>query len=278
MPSYLTEIIAAHRAAAARDDRDPAELEAQAMGVRSPRPFRAALAGADATGLAVIAEVKRRSPSAGDLAPDLDPSEVARAYAAGGATALSVLTDAAYFGGAPQDLDAARSSSGLPVLRKDFTVSRADVCDARLMGADAVLLIAAALSDEELAEFSALAARLSLDVLVEVHDDAELARSLDLGADLIGVNQRDLVTFSVDRQRAERLAASIPETVVAVAESGVRDRADAERLAAAGYQGVLVGESVVAAGDRTAAVRALAGHRVGRRTSLAARVSGRMPR
>ena len=169
MPSYLSEIVAAHRAAAARDRRDPAELEARAMTGPCPRPFRAALAGADASGLAVIAEVKRRSPSAGDLAPDLDPSEVARAYAAGGATCLSVLTDASYFGGAPEDLAAARTSSGLPVLRKDFTVSRADVCDARLMGADAVLLIVAALSDEELAEFAALA-------------DASLARRAGRGA------------------------------------------------------------------------------------------------
>ena len=146
------------------------------------------------------------------------------------------------------------------------------------MGADAVLLIVAALSDEELAEFAALATRLSLDALVEVHDEAELARSLGLGADLIGVNQRDLATFAVDREQAERLAASIPETVVAVAESGIRGRADAERLAAAGYQGILVGESVVAAGDRAAAVRALTGHRVGRRTSLADGASGRMSR
>jgi|SRR5271166_2403411 len=274
MPSYLSEIVTAHRSLAATDERDPADLEARALAAPAPRPFRAALAGAATAGLAVIAEVKRRSPFAGDLAPDLDPAEVGAAYAAGGATCLSVLTDATYFGGTPADLAAARNGSGLPVLRKDFTVSEADVCDARLMGADAVLLIAAALSDEELAAFAAVAARLSLDVLVEVHDDAELARSLDLGADLIGVNQRDLATFAVDRGRAERMAASIPESVVAVAESGVRDAADAARLAAAGYQAVLVGESVVAAGDRAGAVKGLAGHPVGRRAPLAGGISG----
>jgi len=271
MPSYLSEIAAAHRAAAASDGRDPAELEAQALATAAPRPFRAALAAAG--GLAVIAEIKRRSPSAGDLAPDLDPASVATAYAAGGATCLSVLTDAAYFGGAPDDLVAARAASGLPVLRKDFTVGAADVCDARLMGADAVLLIAAVLGDAELAALVDLAARLSLDALVEVHDDAELARALHVGADLIGVNQRDLATFAVDRGRAAAMAASIPPSVVAVAESGVRDRADAERLAAAGYQAVLVGESVVVAGDRAGAVRFLAGHPVRRRAALAGGVS-----
>jgi len=270
MPSYLSEIVAAHRAAAASDGRDPAELEARALATTAPRPFRAALAAAGADGLAVIAEIKRRSPSAGDLAPDLDPTSVAAQYAAGGATCLSVLTDAAYFGGGPEDLVAARAASGLPVLRKDFTVGAADVCDARSMGADAVLLIAAALSDAELGALAALAARLSLDALVEVHDDTELARALDVGAGLIGVNQRDLATFTVERGRAEAMAASIPPSVVAVAESGVRDRADAERLAAAGYQAVLVGESVVVAGDRAGAVRALAGHPVGpRATTLA---------
>ena len=266
MPTYLAEIVAAHRAATRGDRRDPDELAERALACASAvRPFAAALAARAVDGLAVVAEVKRRSPSKGDLDAGLDPAAVAASYAAGGATCLSVLTDRDYFGGSPGDLAAARAAVGLPVLRKDFTVSLADVCDARLMGADAVLLIVAALSDTELAELSALAGRLGLDALVEVHDHAELARALEAGARLVGVNQRDLSTFEVDRERAVRLAAEIPGDVVAVAESGIGGPADAERLAAAGYQAVLVGESLVRAGDRSAAVAALAGHPVARR-------------
>ena len=183
-----------------------------------------------ADGLGVIAEVKRRSPSKGDLAADLDPAALARAYRAGGASCLSVLTDVEFFGARAGDLAAARQASGLPVLRKDFTVSARDVVDARLLGADAVLLIAAALDDRELAEFAALARRLDLDALVEIHDEAELARALAIGADLIGVNQRDLFTFEVDTERAVRLAAAMPPGVVTVAESGVRGAHDAAAL------------------------------------------------
>jgi indole-3-glycerol phosphate synthase len=191
---------------------------------------------------------------------------VAADYEAGGAACLSVLTDGAFFGGSPADLRTARSACGLPVLRKDFTVSPADVCDARIMGADAVLLIVAALSDKELQELLVLARELALDALVEVHDEGELARALDAGAGLVGVNQRDLTTFSVDPARAQRLVALIPAEVVAVAESGIRDADDARLLGAAGYQGVLVGESLVRAPDRRAAVRSLTGHPVGART------------
>jgi indole-3-glycerol phosphate synthase len=270
MPTYLAEIVAAHRAAAAADRRDPDELVERALARTEPlRPFAAALSARAASGLGVVAEVKRRSPSKGDLAPDLDPAEVAAAYAAGGAACLSVLTDRRYFGGSPEDLAAARAAVGVPVLRKDFTVGAADVCDARLMGADAVLLIVAALSDAELSELFGLAGRLSLDALVEVHDHAELSRALDLGATLVGVNQRDLATFAVDHERAVRLAADVPEDVVAVAESGIGGPDDAARLAAAGYQAVLVGESLVRSGDRAAAVAALSGHPVGRRAGVA---------
>ncbi len=210
-----------------------------------------------ADGLAVVAEVKRRSPSKGDLAGDLDPAVLARAYRAGGASCLSVLTDVEFFGARPGDLAAAREASGLPVLRKDFTVSTLDVVDARLLGADAVLLIAAALDDRELADFTDLARQLGLDVLVEIHDQAELDRAVAVGADLIGVNQRDLFTFEVDTQRAVRLASAMPPGVVTVAESGVRDAHDAAALRRAGYHAVLVGESLVTAGDPTAAVAAL---------------------
>ncbi len=169
----------------------------------------------------MIAEVKRRSPSKGPIAPDLDPAALAGEYQAGGAACLSVLTDADYFSGSAADLVAAGAACTLPVLRKDFTVSAADVCDARLMGADAILLIVAALSDDEVATFLALARELTLDALVEVHDEDELDRALAAGAELVGVNQRDLTTFSVDAGRAARLGGMIPADVVAVAESGI---------------------------------------------------------
>jgi indole-3-glycerol phosphate synthase len=224
-----------------------------------PRGFRRALLdGADRVGPAVIAEVKRRSPSKGALAPHLDAAALARQYAAGGASCLSVLTDREFFGAQPDDLVEARSASGLPVLRKDFTVSARDVADARLLGADAVLLIAAALDDVELADFASLARDLGLDALVEVHDDTELERALGVGAELIGVNQRDLVTFEVDEARALRLASRLPAGVVAVAESGVRGPDDAAALHRGGYHAVLVGESLVTSGDPASAVAALA--------------------
>ena len=206
-----------------------------------------------------MAEIKRRSPSKGDLAPDLDPAALAAAYEAGGAACLSVLTDSESFGGHPDDLAAARAAVSLPVLRKDFTVDERDVADARLMGADAVLLIVAALDDRELAACAALAAELGLAALVEVHDEAELDRALAVGATLVGVNARDLRTFTVDLDRVERLAGHVPDGVLAVAESGVRDHADALRMAAAGYAAVLVGESLVTSGDPAAAVAALKG-------------------
>jgi len=207
----------------------------------------------------VIAEVKRRSPSKGDLHPDLDPATVASRYEAGGAACLSVLTDVTWFGGSAADLAAARAAVQIPVLRKDFTVSERDVYDARLMGADAVLLIAAALSADELHRFHALAIDLGLDALVEVHDEAELAKALAVGAALIGVNQRDLVTFDVDTDRAVRVAAAIPAGLVKVAESGIRGPDDAARLRRAGYQAVLVGESLVTSDDAASAVSALRG-------------------
>lgn len=252
--TYLDKILAAHRADAADDRRDTAALRSSCDGLAPTRDFAAALA---APGLSVIAEVKRRSPSKGDLAADLDPAEVASDYADGGAACLSVLTDEAHFGGSSADLQAARAAVTLPVLRKDFTVSVHDVYDARLMGADAVLLIAAALNDDELQEFAAAAADVGLAALFEIHDEAELARALAADAKVIGVNQRDLVTFEVDQRRAVRMAPQIPEGLVRVAESGVRGPDDAAVLYAAGFDAVLVGESVVTAGERSAAVRAL---------------------
>jgi indole-3-glycerol phosphate synthase len=256
--TYLDRILEAHRRRAAADRRDPGELGARAAAMAPTRGFTAALtAVADAGDLAVIAEVKRRSPSKGDLFADLDPAEVARAYEVGGAACLSVLTDAEFFGGSPDDLAAARAACSLPVLRKDFTVSALDVLDARLMGADAVLLIAAALDDDELGSFHDLAVRVGLDALVEVHDEAEADRAVAVGATLVGVNQRDLVTFAVDTARAVRVAPRLPPGVVRVAESGVRGGPDARVLAEAGYHAVLVGESLVTSGDPAAGVAAL---------------------
>ena len=257
MATYLDRILAAHRAAARADDRALAPLVAEARAQSVPRGFAAALRAAE--GIGVVAEVKRRSPSKGDLAADLDPAELARAYERGGATCLSVLTDREFFGGSPDDLRAARAATGLPGLRKDVTVSPADVCDARIMGADAVLLIAAALDDDELAELHTLAVDVGLDVLVEIHDEEELQRAVAIEASLIGVNQRDLVTFQVDNARAARVGAAIPATAVRVAESGIRGPEDAAALAAAGFDAVLVGEMLVTSGDPEAACAALRG-------------------
>ncbi|MCU1463288.1 MAG: trpC [Acidimicrobiales bacterium] len=255
--TVLDQIVAAHRAADAADARPVDELLARAdASAGVTRDFAGALVGA---GLAVIAEVKRRSPSKGELAPGLVPGLVAKAYAAGGAAALSVLTDADHFGGSPADLTDARDAVDIPVLRKDFTVSERDVADARLMGADAILLIVAALSDAELSRFVGLAGRFGLSALVEVHDERELGRALAAGATLVGVNQRDLRTFEVDHDLAATLATRMPAGIVRVAESGVRDRDDCRRLADAGFDAVLVGETLVTAPDPTAAIRSLRG-------------------
>jgi indole-3-glycerol phosphate synthase len=257
MATYLDRIMAGHRAAAAADGRPLADLADAAGRCPPTRGFRAALVAPGRGRLAVIAEIKRRSPSKGDLAAGLVPEVLAKAYQDGGATCLSVLTDREFFGGSAEDLVEARAATSLPVLRKDFTVSRADVCDARLMGADAVLLIVAALSPLELQLLLDLALEVGLDALVEVHDEAELGRALAAGATLVGVNQRDLVTFEVDTRRAERVAAAMPRGVVKVAESGVRGADDARRLADAGFDAVLVGESLVSSGDPAGAVREL---------------------
>lgn len=255
MVTYLDRILERHREVAAADSRRLDDLIDEAMGLPRPRGFRAAFV--DRPSLGVISEIKRRSPSKGDLFPGLDPATVARQYETGGAACLSVLTDEAFFGGSADDLRAARSACTLPVLRKDFTVGPHDVLDARLMGADCVLLIAAALSAGELAELHALAVEVGLDVLVEIHDEAELAHALAADATLVGVNQRDLVTFEVDHDRAARMAGVIPDGVVKVAESGVRGREDARSLRDAGYDAVLVGETLVTSGDPERAVRDL---------------------
>ena len=264
MPAYLETIVAAHRAQSARDGRDvPRVVDqtvAKAAAGRSTRPFLDAItSSSERFGMAVISEIKRRSPSKGDLDTSLVPAEVAVDYEAGGAACLSVLTDGDFFGGSSADLQAAREACGLPVLRKDFTVSPLDICDAWAMGADAVLLIVAALNDAELSSFLDLAASLALAALVEVHDADELERALGAGAHLVGVNQRDLRTFEVDHERALTLGAQLPSDVVGVAESGIRTAEDVKELAAAGYRAVLVGETLVRSGDRRRAVSELLG-------------------
>lgn len=247
MTTYLDGIVSFHRARAAADGRALADLVRAAAGTEPARGFRRAIASRDA--LAVIAEVKRRSPSKGDLNPGLDPARLARQYEEAGAACLSVLTDEPHFGGSSADLAAARGAVSIPVLRKDFTVDPRDVCDARLMGADCVLLIAAVLDDATMQACMTVAREVGIDVLVEVHDEPELERALQAGADVVGVNQRDLVTFRVDHERALRMGPLIPGGVVRVAESGVRGRADAESLRRAGYDAVLVGEHLVTSAD-----------------------------
>lgn len=257
MATYLDRILERHRALAAVDERSLDDLILEARHLPPSRGFSAALrAGPE---LQVISEIKRRSPSKGDLNAGLDPEVLAQAYERGGAACLSVLTDVEFFGGSVDDLQRARAACSLPVLRKDFTVSPHDVCDARLMGADCVLLIAAALSPDELCELHRLAVSLGLDVLVEIHDESELETAMSADASLIGVNQRDLVTFQVDHERALRMASVIPDGVTKVAESGVRGRTDAAALHHAGYHAVLVGESLVTSGNPEESVRQLRG-------------------
>jgi indole-3-glycerol phosphate synthase len=264
---HLAEILARKRASRG-PGRRAAELEAAAARAPAPRGFRRALAlrsgrlraGTAASGeVGLVAELKRRSPSKGDLDPWLDPVATARAYEAGGAAALSVLTEEEFFAGSPADLVAAREATGLPVLRKDFVLDELDVLEARAMGADAVLLIVRALAAGPLAACRRLAADLGMDALVEVHDEPEVARALEAGADLVGVNRRDLRSFGVDPERAVRLVGALPADVVRVAESGVTDAGDVKTLAAAGFDAVLVGEALVRAADRRAAVRSLLG-------------------
>jgi indole-3-glycerol phosphate synthase len=255
--TYLDRILERHREVAAGDTRPVERLLDEARSMPPTRGFRSALA--DGGQLQVIAEIKRRSPSKGDLNAGLDPTEMAAAYERGGAACLSVLTDVEHFGGSVADLQAARAACSLPVIRKDFTVSERDVLDARIMGADCLLLIAAALDAAELVAFHRLAVDIGLDVLVEIHDEGELEHALAADATLIGVNQRDLVTFQVDHARAVRMAGVIPDRAVKVAESGVRGADDARSLREAGYHAILVGETLVTSGDPAAALKALIG-------------------
>lgn len=224
---------------------DVADLRARALS-HAPRGFANSLASEP---VSVIAEIKRRSPSKGALAEGLDPASLARSYHAAGATALSVLTDESFFGALPDDLPQARAACPLPVLRKDFVIDPLQLHQARAMGADAVLLIVMALGGAKLRSLYEHARELSLDVLVECHDEAELERALDCEDAVIGVNSRNLTTFTVDLSIAERLGSQIPAERITVAESGIRGADDAARMFAAGYNAVLVGESLVRSED-----------------------------
>jgi indole-3-glycerol phosphate synthase len=253
----LDEILAETRRslAQARLERPQAMLEERAAAAPPPRGFAAALRRPDA--VACIAEVKRRSPSAGWIREGAEAGEIARGYQVGGAAALSVLTDGPFFGGSLDDLVQARAAVGLPVLRKDFTVDRYQVVEARASGADAVLLIVSALRDVEIAGLLEEAARWGLDALVEAHDAAEVDRAVALGARVIGVNHRDLRTFKMDMTLAERLRARVPSDRVVVAESGIRTAEDVRRMRSAGVDAILVGENLMRAPDPGAALQAL---------------------
>jgi indole-3-glycerol phosphate synthase len=260
--TILDEILAHKRGevAAAKRGRSEDELERAAAAAReTPRGFRAALADGDRP--RIVAEIKGRSPSGGEIRADLEPSDCARAYAEGGAAALSVLTDERYFGGRLDFLEKVRRAVALPLLRKDFTVDPYQVDEARVSGADAVLLIVGAFpgaaGPDELARLRLRAAERSLDVLVEVHDEAQLDVALAAGADLIGINSRDLRSFEVDLGVTERLAPRVPEGVVVVAESGIRTADDVARLEAAGAHAFLVGEALMREADIAAALRSL---------------------
>jgi indole-3-glycerol phosphate synthase len=240
-------------------------LRRHALDAPPARDFAGALRNTTGT-IAVIGELKRRSPSKGDLAPDLDPAATAKAYAAGGAGALSVLTDGPYFGGTVADLQAAREATDLPVLRKDFTIDEVQVYEARAIGADAILLIVAALPEDSLlSDLHSLATGLGLGVLVEAHDEVETERALGAGARIVGINSRNLATFAEDLGVASALASSIPATVTAVAESAIRSAVDAQHMGAAGFDAVLVGEALVRAEDPTQLVRDLTAAPVTRR-------------
>lgn len=254
--SVLDDIVRAKRAEIGRLHPWRSALRKQAESAPAPRDFAASLRRETVT---VIAEVKRRSPSAGWIRRDLNAAGVASMYAHGGAAAISVLTDGEHFGGSREDLEQVRAAVSVPVLRKDFVLEPVQVHEARAMGADAVLLIARILDDAALRDLAALAAELGMAALVETHEAGEVERALKAGARVLGINNRDLSKFETDLATTERLMAGVPADVVVVGESGVAGPEDVERLAAAGVDAVLVGESLVRADDPQAAVAALAG-------------------
>ena len=256
LPGILAEIVRTKRTELESLLQRAADVEAAAATASPPRDFRRALTAHDR--VALIAECKRRSPGAGAIRPDLDPATLARTYAAAGARALSVLTDGKYFGGTTQDLVEARTATALPALRKDFTLDPLHVVEARAAGADAVLLIVRILGDRELRRLHDEATALGMAVLVEVHDRSELRRAVELGADIIGINNRDLSTFQTDLGTTLALLDEVPDRVTVVSESGIRDRVDVDRLGDGGVDAILVGETLLRAPDPGQAAAELA--------------------
>ena len=253
--TYLDAIGDAHRRRAAADER---QWQDRAVAPYSGSSFAAALRTTPGDYVRVIAEIKRKSPSKGWLAQDVDAVSLARLYEGAGAAALSVLTDLAHFGARHDDLSSVAQSVTIPRLRKDFTVCENDVLDAAEWGASAILLIVALLSDDELVHYRTLAESLGLDALVEIHDATEANRALASGASIIGINQRNLHTFEVDPDHAARVVATLPSSVVRVAESGLRTPADVQRAGSDGFNAVLVGETFVTSREPAATVRAFA--------------------
>ena len=259
MSDKLTEICATKRdeVAARKALASLADLDARAAAQTAPRGFEAALRARAATGFALIAEIKKASPSKGLIRADFQPADHARAYQAGGASCLSLLPHAPYFQGHEDYLVEARAACTLPVLRKDFMVDPWQVAEARAIGADAILIIVAALDDAQMAEIEAAAREPGMDVLVEVHDEAEMERAARLHSRLIGVNNRDLRRFVTDLGVTERLAPLAPEGTLLVSESGINAHADLLRLSACGARTFLVGESLMRQPDVEAATKAL---------------------
>ena len=252
----LEELVDSAREGAARRSAEvPLEELAKQLASRpEQRPFREALVR---PGLSLIAEFKRRSPSAGEISDGATPAEVARSYEQGGAAALSVLTEEAHFGGSLDDLREARAACVLPVLQKDFIVDRYQLYEAAVAGADAVLLIVAALDDDQLARLLDEAHGLDLDCLVEIHDEPELERALEVDAEVLGINNRDLADFSVDVQTTFELMPDVPAGKTVVSESGIAERATLEELERVGVDAVLIGEALMRAEDPEAKIREL---------------------
>jgi indole-3-glycerol phosphate synthase len=256
IPSILAQIVEQKRlelGQRAQGRSEDIELRA-AESVAGRRDFLAALIGRDP---AVIAEIKRASPSRGVLSENFEPAAIGAAYQRGGAAALSVLTDQKHFGGSLSDLESARRAVTLPVLRKDFTIDRYHVLEAAAHGADAILLIAAIVTELEMRDFRELAEQYRMAAVVEIHDEEELKPALESGARIIGVNNRDLRTFEVDLNVSLRLAETIPAGVVRVSESGIHSSQDVKLLRAAGYRAFLVGEHLMKSSDTAQALRAL---------------------
>ena len=261
MTGILGEIVAYKREFVAASKRHvPArELERRALASPDTRDFAGALRARSENGCALIAEIKTASPSKGLIRDDVTVEDVARVYEANGAACISVLTDEQYFRGSLDRLGRARGACGLPLLRKEFIIDRYQIFEARVAGADAVLLIAACLTDRQLNEFMAVAALLNMDYLLEVHDEAEMARAAALNARIVGINNRDLRTFRTDLATTGKLAELAPESALIVSESGVNTAEDVRRVHGYGARAVLVGEAIMRERDMAAKVRELAG-------------------